>query len=154
MAQQQLLLLVLSTVITGLAVVAGIGAFTESRRQSAVNHITQKSIEIASRVQEYAQRPDFMRPGNETGNRDLVIDFGELDHYETVEDGYGGDHVDPYAIYSLNGHSSLPSAYNDDACPDNNPVNTVEAYSEEHDVSVCVSITGTSADDIKVGVAR
>jgi hypothetical protein len=154
MGQQQLLLLVLTTIIDGLASLAGIQAFSVSQRQSAINHMTQKSIEIASDVQEYAQRPDFIHPENTTGNTDLVIDFGELPHYETDDSDYGGDHVDPYATYSLNGNSTLPDGYNEDACPDNNPVNTVEAYSEEHDVSVCVSITGTSPDDLEVGVAE
>jgi hypothetical protein len=53
-----------------------------------------------------------------------------------VEDGYGGDHVDPYATYSLSGHSTLPDGYNPGACPDDSPPNTVEAYSRAHDVSV------------------
>jgi len=156
-AQQQLLLLVHSGIIVGLATVAGIAAFQESQRQSAINHITQKSIEITSKVQEYAQRP-AMRPNIETANsgenEDLVVDFGELKHYETVADGYGSDHVDPYATYSLNEWNSLPDGFNhEDACPDDF-VNVVAAYSEEHDVSVCVGITGTSADDLETGVAE
>lgn len=154
MGQQQLLLLVLITIIVGLSTVAGINAYQESQKQSAINHVTQKAIEIASDVQEYAARPDHLRADNKTGNKELVIDFGELQHYETDDDQWGGDHVDPYAKYSLNGHNSLPSAYNDDACPDNNPINTVEAYSSTYDVSVCVSITGTSVDDLKAGLAK
>ena len=154
MGQQQLLLLVLSTVIVGLATVAGIEAFEHGQRRSAINYMTQTSIEIASDVQEYAARPDFMRPKNTTGNNELVIDFGELLQYETNDASGDGDYVDEVATYSLNGHSTLPEGYNEDACPDNSPVNTVEAYSSEHDVSVCVSITGPSADDLKTGVAK
>ena len=76
-----------------------------------------------------------------------------------MEDGYGGDHADPYATYSLNGHSTLPDGYNPGACPDDSPINTVEAYSRAHDVSVCVSITGPSAgrpesEGWAVGVVR
>jgi hypothetical protein len=96
----------------------------------------------------------MQRSENTTGEKDLVVDFGELSHYETDGSSHDGDHVDAYATYSLNGHSTLPGKYNPDACPDNNPVNTVEAYSREHDVSVCVSITGTSADDLEAGVAE
>lgn len=154
MGQQQLLLLVLTTVVVGLATVAGIQAFEQSQQKSAINHITQKSIEIASDVQEYAARPDFLRFKNNTGDNDLVIDFGELRNYETNTASGDGDHVDPYATYSLNGHSTLPEGYDEDACPDNSPINTVEAYSSEHAVSVCVSITGTSADDLEVGVVE
>ena len=62
MGQQQLLLLVLVSVIVGLATVAGINAYQESQKQSAINHITQKAIEIATSVQEYAARPDYLRP--------------------------------------------------------------------------------------------
>ena len=40
-------------------------------------------------MQEYAARPDHMRPKNQTGEKDLVVDFGELQHYETVKDDYG-----------------------------------------------------------------
>jgi hypothetical protein len=76
--------------------------FSEFQRQSAINHITQKVIEIATDVKEYAQRPDLMRPESETSNDDLVIDFGELQHCEAAADGYG-DYVDPCATCSLNG---------------------------------------------------
>jgi hypothetical protein len=38
--------------------------------------------------------------------------------------------------------------------PSNDPINIVNAYSSEHDVSVCVNIMGTSADDLQVGVAQ
>jgi len=58
------------------------------------------------------------------------------------------------ATYSLNGHNSRPNDYDESACPDNNPINTVEAYSRAHDVSVCVRITGTSVDDVNAGVAQ
>ena len=154
MGQQQLFLLVLTTIIVGLATVAGINAYQESQKQSAINHITQKAVEIASDVQEYAVRPAHMRPENQTGEKDLVVDFGELSMYETNGASGNGDHVDPYATYSLNGHSTLPDGYNPEACPNDSPINTVEAYSSEHDVSVCVSITGPSADDLEAGVAE
>jgi len=152
--QQQLLLLVLTTIIVGLATVAGFNAYQESRKQSATDHITQKAIEIAMDVQVYARRPGTHRSENTTGDSDLVVDFGELSHYETDGSAHDGDHVDPYATYSLNGHSTLPEGYNPDACPENSSVNTVEAYSRAHDVSVCVSITGTTVDDLTTGVAE
>ena len=81
--------------------------------------------------------------------------FSELQHYDTVDDGSGGDDcTDQVATYSLNGHNSRPNDYDESACLDNNPINTVEAYSSEHNVSICVSITGTSADDLETGVAE
>jgi len=50
MGQQQLLLLVLSTVIVGLATVAGIQAFSENQAQATQDALTQRSIDIASKV--------------------------------------------------------------------------------------------------------
>jgi hypothetical protein len=48
MGQQQLLLLVLSTVIVGLATVAGIQAFSENQAQATQDAITQKGVSIMS----------------------------------------------------------------------------------------------------------
>jgi hypothetical protein len=158
MGQQQLLLLVLTTIIVGMATLAGIQAFSESQRQSVINHMTQKSIEIASDVQQFAQRPAMLRPGNDTAEDDdasaLVVGFSELPHYEPETDGVGGDdYFDEVARYSLNGWNSLPDDFNEDACPDDY-VNIVAAYSEAHDVSVCVTITGTGPDDLDANVAE
>ena len=81
--------------------------------------------------------------------------FSELPYYDTEDDNSGGDdHFTEWAQYSLNGHSSLPEDYNTDVCPDNNPVNTVNAYSERHNVSVCVGITGSSKDGLEAGVVK
>lgn len=85
------------------------------------------------------------------GGGDLVVRFSELPPDDTEDDGAGDDdYSDQVATSSLNGHSSLPDGYNPDACPDDG----FNAYIEEHDVSVCVSITGTSADDLDAGMAR
>lgn len=69
-------------------------------------------------MQGYAVRPDSLRSENQIRDTELLVDFVELQQYETDEDQWSGDHVDPYATYSLTGHSSLPNAYNDDARPD------------------------------------
>ena len=158
MGQQQLLLLVLSTVIVGLATIAGVQSFNESQHQAAIDQMTQKALKIAVDVQTYAKRPAHMRLSNSTAGDDdeeLVVGFSELPKYETEDDGVGGDdYFTELAQYSLNGSSSLPEGYNDGACPDNDPVNTVNAYSEQHDVSVCVGIAGPSKDDLEAGVAE
>ena len=158
MGQQQLLLLTLGTIIVGFATLAGIEAYDRSQHQAAVDQVTQKALEIAVDVQTYAKRPAHMRLDNSTagdGDDELVVGFSELPHYDTQADGAGGeDYFTEWAQYSLNGHSSLPGDYDPDACPDNDPVNTVNAYSEQHDVSVCVGIAGPSKDDLEAGVAE
>jgi len=86
MDRQLLLLLVLATIIVDLATVAGLNAYQESRTQSAVDHITQKAVEIAADVQVYARRPSMYRFEKTTGDQDLVVDFSELQHYDTCVD--------------------------------------------------------------------
>jgi len=57
MGQQQLLLLVLATVIVGLATVAGIQAFDEGQTQAANDALTQRAVSIASDIQGQARKP-------------------------------------------------------------------------------------------------
>ena len=57
MGQQQLLLLVLSTVIVGLATVAGIQAFDQGQSQAANDALTQRAVSIASDIQGQANKP-------------------------------------------------------------------------------------------------
>jgi hypothetical protein len=92
--------------------------------------------------------------GNDEGS-ELVVGFSELKRYDPVDDGSGGDdYTDQVATYRLNGHNSRPNDYDESACPDNNSINTVNAYSEQHDVSVCIGIAGPSKDDLEAGVAE
>jgi len=57
MGQQQLLLLVLSTVIVGLATVAGIQAFDEGQTQANQDAISQRALTIGSDIYAASQKP-------------------------------------------------------------------------------------------------
>ena len=57
MGQQQLLLLVLSTVIVGLATVAGIQAFSENQAQASQDALVQRATSVASDVQGLQGKP-------------------------------------------------------------------------------------------------
>lgn len=57
MGQQQLLLLVLSTVIVGLATVAGIQAFDENQAQAAQDALVQKATSIATDAKALDSKP-------------------------------------------------------------------------------------------------
>jgi hypothetical protein len=152
--QQQLLLLVLATILVGFAILVGIDAYTRSQQQAAVDQMTTVALGIATDVQAYARKPDAYRRTNTTGSSALQIDFGELGSYPTNEATGDGDYVDDLATYSLNGHDTLPSGYDASACPGSSPVNTVEAYSTQYDVSVCIEIYGLSGSDLATGVVR
>jgi len=58
MGQQQLLLLVLSTVIVGLATVAGIQAFSENQAQASQDALVQRGTSIASDIKGLQGKPD------------------------------------------------------------------------------------------------
>jgi hypothetical protein len=66
MGQQQLLLLVLSTVIVGLATVAGIQAFSENQAQASQDALVQRGTSIASDIKGLQGKP------NQLGGIDLV----------------------------------------------------------------------------------
>jgi hypothetical protein len=57
MGQQQLLLLVLATVIVGLATVAGIQAFDEGQTQAAQDALQQRALTIGSDIYAAQQQP-------------------------------------------------------------------------------------------------
>lgn len=57
MGQQQLLLLVLATVIVGLATVAGIQAFEQGSQRANQDALTQTAVKIASDIQAQLQEP-------------------------------------------------------------------------------------------------
>ena len=60
MGQQQLLLLVLATVIVGLATVAGIQAFDENRRQAAADALQQKATTLTTDIKGLDSKPQQM----------------------------------------------------------------------------------------------
>ena len=60
MGQQQLLLLVLSTVIVGLATVAGIQAFSENQAQASQDALVQRGTAVASEIKGLQGRPSQM----------------------------------------------------------------------------------------------
>lgn len=63
MGQQQLLLLVLGIVIVGLAVVAGINAFSENQEKSQKDAIVNEGMRIATDIQAWRLKPDAFGGG-------------------------------------------------------------------------------------------
>jgi hypothetical protein len=57
MGQQQLILLVLATVIVGLATVVGIRAFSENSAKSNADAMMQDAVRMASDIQAWVQKP-------------------------------------------------------------------------------------------------
>ena len=53
MGQQQLLLLVLSTIIVGVSIVVGIGMFQDSAMNANIDTVTQENLSIAAKATEW-----------------------------------------------------------------------------------------------------
>jgi uncharacterized protein (UPF0333 family) len=78
MGQQQLLLIVLSVIIVGIAVVVGINMFGASAASANLEAVTNDLMNLASRAQQYYVKPVAMGGG---GNS-----FGDEDNPITIED--------------------------------------------------------------------
>ncbi|PSQ75435.1 MAG: hypothetical protein BRD35_09250 [Bacteroidetes bacterium QH_7_62_13] len=84
MGQQQLLLLVLSTVIVGLATVAGIQAFSENQAQASQDALVQRGTAIASDIQGLAGRPEQMGGVDLSSGKVKGADVADALGYETT----------------------------------------------------------------------
>jgi|GEM_PF-189277 len=90
MGQQQLLLLVLATVIVGIAIAAGILAFRENSVRSNHDAMTQDAIRIANDLQAWKQKPQ-MFGGSDDGTKMDATDFAGATFaglgYTNLQDG-------------------------------------------------------------------
>ena len=64
MGQQQLLLLVLSTIIVGVSIVVGIGMFQDSAMNANIDTVTQECVTIASKASEWFNKSTALAGGN------------------------------------------------------------------------------------------
>lgn len=91
MGQQQLILLVLATVIVGLATVVGIRAFSENNIKSNADAMVQDAVRIASDAQSWKVKPQAMG-GQDNANKGTLTDFTGADlsslGYDDGTNGY------------------------------------------------------------------
>ncbi len=108
MGQQQLILLVLATVIVGLATVVGIQAFTENKAKSTQDAIVQDLVRMASDAQAWKQKPSPF------GGQGLKTDgsaYGKADFTNLANLGLIGYPVDGTGVYrNLNGEFQITTA--------------------------------------------
>lgn len=87
MGQQQLLLLALSTIIVGLAIVMGINMFGENAAQSNLDAVTNDVLTIASRAQGWYRKPAQMGGGGRSFNGLGTAPATKLNFPNTTENG-------------------------------------------------------------------
>lgn len=134
MGQQQLLLLVLGTVIVGLAVVVGIDAFSENRKKSNADALVNDAVRLASDAQAWRLKPAAFGGGADDD------DFTNL----TLEDlGYETNGDGNYE--NLNGEFSFGF--------DSGNLEII-ATNQETQNQVTVTVEGTDSDDITTQVTE
>lgn len=95
MGQQQLILLVLATVIVGIAIVVGIRAFTENDARANADAMMQDAVRMANDIQAAIKKPD---------------PFGGVDAFTDVDFGTIGYPNDGTNYTNLNGVFGLSDA--------------------------------------------
>ncbi|PSQ82152.1 MAG: hypothetical protein BRD40_03025 [Bacteroidetes bacterium QS_1_65_9] len=137
MGQQQLLLLVLATVIVGLATVAGIQAFEQGSKRAEQDALTQTSVKIASDIQANLREPEQFGGAGMDKNGDYE---GSSDAPSLGDLGYDTNSSNEYE--TAQGKCTVDS-------PGSLPI-TVTCQSTESDgAKVEVEVQGLSSDEIK-----
>jgi len=75
MGQQQLLLLILATIIAGAGVLLGVNMFQESAAQANMDDVTQDCYTFATKAQSWFRRPAMMNGGGQSFSG---FDFGDI----------------------------------------------------------------------------
>jgi len=129
MGQQQLLLLVLATVIVGLATVAGIQAFDQGQTRANLDANTQTAVKIASDAQAKIKEPS---------------QFGGYD--DNMSDATGNINLGELG-YEVN--SSSEYVTNDGKCTMDNSSDPIEVTCQSSQSKAVVEISGTTSDSLE-----
>ena len=129
MGQQQLLLLVLATVIVGLATVAGIQAFDQGQTRANLDANTQTAVKIASDAQAKIKEPSQFGGYDD----DMTEATGSINLQEL---GYNTNSSDEYET-------------TDGSCTMDNSSDPIEVTCDSDQSKAVVQISGTSSEDLE-----
>jgi len=74
--QQQLLLIVLSIIIVGIAVVIGLGLFSEGADQANIDQVVQDVVSMGARAQQFYMKPTALGGGGQSFVGMVIEDVG------------------------------------------------------------------------------
>ncbi len=138
MGQQQLLLLVLATVIVGIAIVVGINAYSENSVRTSWDSLLQDAMRIANDAQSWKNKPEMFG-----GSSDLTkTDENDFDGVNFIDLAYSGGAISGgsnQCYTNLNGVFELTSSTDD---------LTIDGYSVTNQNKVQVDVTGTTEDKV------
>jgi uncharacterized protein YycO len=147
MGQQQLLLLVLATVIVGLATVAGIQAFEQGSTRAEADALTQTAVKIASDVQAKTEEPSqFGGYDGDLSSASASSDGITLEEmgYETSSGVYSTADGD-CAILSGGSNATLTANSSISASSGTNDISVI---CESEDVEIIADVTSLDSDGI------
>lgn len=153
MGQQQLLLLVLATVIVGLATVAGIQAFEQGSVRANQDALTQTAVKIASDIQSQVEEPsqfggydgDLSTSGAADGSNGVTL--SEIG-YETSGGVYETTDGE-CAITTGGSNTGSPSNGSEVSVPSGSTAGTIVVTCASPDNDVSVHITGLDSDGLE-----
>jgi len=138
MGQQQLILLVLATVIVGVAIIVGIRAFTENNAKANYDAMVQDLTRMANDAQAWKTKPDAFGgqgdaavkadPDNFTG----LTDLGVLGYAVDAQDCYQNSN----GFYKVTAVGATGT--------------TISAYNAQHQQSVDMVVDGTTDADLEI----
>lgn len=141
MGQQQLLLLVLSIIIVGLAVVYGISLFDNNNVKSNADALVSEALRMASDVQAWAVKP-AMVGGKQDSQTIADVTFTAIGYPNS-----GGTYHSPNGEFVLS--ASLGSACDTPIIPSGKAALIyINATNDDIGNSICVAIAGPDAADI------
>ena len=76
MGQQQLLLIVLSIIIVGIAVVIGLGLFSEGADQANIDQVVQDVVAMGAKAQQFFMKPTALGGGGQSFAGMVIGDVG------------------------------------------------------------------------------
>ena len=126
MGQQQLLLVILVTIIVGIATVVAINVFGSSAKNANRDAVRQDILTIGAQAQGWYMKPSMMAGG---GNSFSNIDFNKIGFgYSSVITGGAA----PTLVRNANGKYELSTATKDSveviATPSQDSTNTISAW--------------------------
>ncbi len=138
MGQQQLLLLVLSIVIVGTAIVVGINAYSENAVRANFDTLLQETLRIASDAQSWKQKPEIFG-GSPDGTKSVPADFSGITFPKI---GYSGAvDGDGLCFSTLNGTFELEGTTTG---------LTIKAVNESNTNAVEITVDGTRESNIVI----
>ncbi len=142
MGQQQLLLLVLGMVIVGIAVVAGIKAFSEGKAKADRDAAVSDAMRLISDIQAWMLKPTAFGGGGDKGDW-TNVSFQAIGIPSSSLDG-SGRYLTVNGCYDLSGSTSAATLTIYGLTTDNSGNRVCDANT----TIATVTINGTTPDDI------